>query len=86
MASEEEALRAFRDKYGDAAPKPRLIARDVKHFDSADWAMRKSLDGARASAEAAKGEGARGGDARDASGAESEASARADAQGAGRGV
>lgn len=86
MASEEEALRAFRDKYGDAAPKPRLIAREVKHFDSADWAMRKSLDDARASAEAAKGADASVGDGREVSGAGNAASARAEAQGAGRGV
>lgn len=39
------AEEAFRAKYGDGLrPKPRLIAKDVKHFDSADWAMRKSLD------------------------------------------
>ena len=43
-----EAERAFRAKYGDALrPKPRLIATDVKHFDSADWAMRKSAEEAR---------------------------------------
>lgn len=42
------AEEAFRAKYGDGLrPKPRLIAKDVKHFDSADWAMRKSLDGGR---------------------------------------
>ena len=43
-----DAERAFRAKYGDALrPKPRLIATDVKHFDSADWAMRKSAEEAR---------------------------------------
>ena len=43
-----EAERAFRAKYGDdLRPKPRLIATDVKHFDSADWAMRKSAEEAR---------------------------------------
>jgi len=42
------AERAFRAKYGDELrPKPRLIATDVKHFDSADWAMRKSAEEAR---------------------------------------
>lgn len=42
------AEEAFRAKYGDGLrPKPRLIAKDVKHFDSADWAMRKSMDGGR---------------------------------------
>ena len=55
-----EAERAFRAKYGDdLRPKPRLIATDVKHFDSADWAMRQSLDRARESAGAGGG-GARG--------------------------
>ena len=44
-----DAERAFKAKYGDALrPKPRLIATDVKHFDSADWAMRKSAEEARA--------------------------------------
>jgi hypothetical protein len=43
-----DAERAFKAKYGDALrPKPRLIATDVKHFDSADWAMRKSVEEAR---------------------------------------
>ena len=43
-----DAERAFKAKYGDALrPKPRLIATDVKHFDSADWAMRKSAEEAR---------------------------------------
>jgi hypothetical protein len=44
-SSDDAAEEAFRAKYGDGLrPKPRLIAKDVKHFDSADWAMRKSLD------------------------------------------
>ena len=56
MASDDGGA-AFRAKYGDLAPKPRLIARDVKHFDSADWAMRKSLDRARAGSGDEGGEG-----------------------------
>ena len=44
-STDAAAEEAFRAKYGDGLrPKPRLIAKDVKHFDSADWAMRKSLD------------------------------------------
>jgi len=82
MASEEAALRAFRDKYGDAAPRPRLIARDVKHFDSADWAMRKSLDDARASAGTATSASGGEADAREMRGTGSAVSERADARGA----
>jgi len=63
MSDEDDANAKFQAKYGDVRPKPRLIASDVKHFDSADWAMRKSLDAARESAgTGASGEGgARGG-------------------------
>lgn len=56
MSGADDANAKFQAKYGDVRPKPRLIASDVKHFDSADWAMRKSLDAARESA----GTGARG--------------------------
>jgi len=58
MSDEDDANAKFQAKYGDVRPKPRLIASDVKHFDSADWAMRKSLDAARESAgTGASGEG-----------------------------
>ena len=50
MSDEDDASAKFQAKYGDVRPKPRLIASDVKHFDSADWAMRQSLDRARESA------------------------------------
>jgi len=32
----------FTKKYGSIKPKPRLIARESKHFDSADWIMEKN--------------------------------------------
>lgn len=59
MSDEDDASAKFQAKYGDVRPKPRLIASDVKHFDSADWAMRQSLDRARESA-GAGGRGAGG--------------------------
>ena len=57
-----DAERAFKAKYGDALrPKPRLIATDVKHFDSADWAMRKSVEEARARDAGTRATGGAGG-------------------------
>ena len=36
MRQQEEKMRA---KYGDLKPKKPLIHKDVKYFDSADWAL-----------------------------------------------
>ena len=40
-ASEKQQEEAFVKKYGALKPKRNLIAKDRKHFDSADWAMDK---------------------------------------------
>ena len=56
MSGADDGNAKFQAKYGDVRPKPRLIASDVKHFDSAEWALRQSRDAARESA----GTGARG--------------------------
>jgi len=58
MTENGEPSEAFKAKYG-AVGKPKLIARAVARFDSADWAMRAQRErGARGGASVGDGGGA----------------------------
>ncbi|CAG9467363.1 unnamed protein product [Pedinophyceae sp. YPF-701] len=45
IEAEQEAM--LKAKYGGLKPKQRLLPKDHKFFDSADWAMQKQNPGAR---------------------------------------